>query len=124
MRRVSHLLQSSGVQILSTMRQVSLMGVALTTMTILLLATVWTAAKITGQRRKLERAFNGKIVARYIETGDVSRCNCGGNGNRVGIPSVSAAQSNGRQNEHINIFFMFCVVDAPTAFLDLSTGAW
>ena len=64
-------LQTAGFEVLSSIRDISIMGMALTFGAVLLLTGVWAAVKLAGKRFNAEGMVEEKIQIRYIETGEV-----------------------------------------------------
>lgn len=56
---------------LSSIREISVMGIVLTFGVVLLFLGGFTAAKLVGKRRRAEGIVEDKVLARYIETGEV-----------------------------------------------------
>lgn len=63
--------QTAGFEVFSDTRAVSIMGVVLTALVVVVLGGAWGALKFADPRHRSERIVEGKIIDRYIETGEV-----------------------------------------------------
>lgn len=71
--RVSFTGQTVGFEIFAEERDISMMGMVLTLAILLLLATLWAKARYFNRSNVSEHVVQGKIIDRYIKTGEVSR---------------------------------------------------
>lgn len=70
---MSFTVQTAGFEIFAEERDISMMGMVLTLAMLLLLATVWAKARHFNRSNIAEHTVQGKIIDRYIKTGEVSR---------------------------------------------------